>query len=551
MRKPCLFVLFCCYSIGLSAQDLPKSETEQVLSLSSVQTICTQSINPEELRNRDERLFQKPGPNKFAEPEFVTITPDTHGTWEHLDTGRLWRLVVDAPGAMNLNFGFNRFKVPDGVTLFIHDTKGKQLGPYTLKDNHPSGQLWTPVLTGNRAVLEMFVPTEVEFEPELILRQISRGYMEFAKADPKGNQGRCNIDVVCPEGDPWRNEIRSVARYVHSGVYYCTGNLVNNTAQDGTPYFLTAYHCGVNQSNQVSVIVYWNYESPVCGQLGGGSLSDITAGSTFLVSNRYTDMALLQLDEVPPAEYNVFYSGWDRRWYHTPMGSVGIHHPKSYEKAISFNDDPLSIGRNCILAVNTVDTHWYVDNWEQGTTEKGSSGSGLWDPDSHMLVGYLSGGLASCSDLLYDCYGRFSEAWDVGLSEYLDPDDTGMSLIAGMDPNITVFELENGVAKTALTGEAGSLHHFLINVRNGANLNIRTSGGTGDVDLYVKRRNFASEYVFDCKSSTPGNVEHCRFYIPTGTYFIALKAVEAFEGVSMTASYVERVEPENAPSATR
>ena len=56
-------------------------------------------------------------------------------------------------------------------------------------------------------------------------------------------RGSCNINVVCPDGDPWRNQIRSVARITMSGMFVCTGQLINNTAQDDTPYFLTAQHC--------------------------------------------------------------------------------------------------------------------------------------------------------------------------------------------------------------------------------------------------------------------------------------------------------------------
>ena len=45
-------------------------------------------------------------------------------------------------------------------------------------------------------------------------------------------QGTCNIDVVCPEGDPWWDEINSVGVYSTGGTTFCTGAMVNNTAED-------------------------------------------------------------------------------------------------------------------------------------------------------------------------------------------------------------------------------------------------------------------------------------------------------------------------------
>ena len=54
------------------------------------------------------------------------------------------------------------------------------------------------------------------------------------------DSGSCNNNVICPEGDPWRDQIRSVAMITVGGSGFCTGQLINNCANDGTPYFLTA-----------------------------------------------------------------------------------------------------------------------------------------------------------------------------------------------------------------------------------------------------------------------------------------------------------------------
>jgi hypothetical protein len=375
-----------------------------------------------------------PGPLRFALPADVQVTPDTHGTWEEVSDGAIWRLRVVAPGATDLNFGFARYRLPRGASLHIMSLDEAYFqGPYTAADNRDHGQLWSPVLPGSRAVIELFVPERAEHPPELELVRIGRGYRDLFKRNPLTKQGWCNIDVICPLGDDWRDQIRSVAVYGTGGSTFCTGTLVNNLRQDLRPFFLTANHCGITSSNAASVVVYWNYESPNCGDLSGGTLNQSTSGATFRASDYGNDMTLIELSSQPAAAYNVYYSGWDARTSTVPQSSIGIHHPNTDEKAISSNDDPLTTVNSCIGTGGT-NTHWEVDNWEQGTTEPGSSGSGLWDPATHLLVGYLSGGQAACGNNEYDCYGKISVGWGLGLSDWLDPDSTGTRYVAGVNP---------------------------------------------------------------------------------------------------------------------
>ena len=80
---------------------------------------------------------------------------------------------------------------------------------------------------------------------------------------------------------------------------------------------------------------------------------------------------------------------------------------------------------------------WQILTWEDGTTEPGSSGSGLWDQDHH-LIGQLFGGTASCGNNIDDFYGRLDISWDGGgsptsrLKDHLDPNTTGVKLLDGL-----------------------------------------------------------------------------------------------------------------------
>ena len=437
---------------GAGFRTPPRSQALELQPLAEVKAFAAAAIDREALLAED-GAAAKPAPLRIASVERISLAPDQAGTWEALEDGaRLWRLRVQAPNATDLNLGFSRFRLPPGASLHIlsEAEAGFFQGPYTSADNAAHGELWTAVVPGDRAVVELYVPASAEFEPELRLGAVGRGYRDlFKRAKFRGDQGSCNIDVICPEGDQWRDEIRSVARYtfVDSDTFICTGTLVRDVPGSGIPYVLSAGHCGVSESTDQTVVVYWNFESAVCGSLDGfpGAWSQNQSGAVFRATRggppNYgdNDMLLLQLEETPDESFNVYYAGWDARTGSTPQSSVCIHHPQGEAKAISFNDDALSITSSCIGSSSS-NTHWRVDNWEQGTTEQGSSGAGLWDPATRRIVGYLSGGTASCDDPQgYDCFGRLAIGWDGAsasgrLKDWLDPGNTGTLFVNGIDP---------------------------------------------------------------------------------------------------------------------
>jgi hypothetical protein len=431
-------------------EDVPLPSTiHAVAARDAVMVYQLEPIFPDELLAEDAAVaIAAPEPQRFAVPSDVAITPDHHGTWDFINGGgRLWRIRIDAPNATDLNFGFTRFRLPAGATLHVaSEDYGVTRGPFDASDNRDHGELWTPVIPGGRAVLELFVPDEADFEPELVLRRVGRGYRNMGLRDlgrqTVKRQGDCNVDVACGAGDGfpwvdgWRNEIQSVAVFTVQGSLRCTGTLIMDVPRSFQPYFLTAHHCGVTSASDHTVVTYWNYQSENCGDLGGGDRSQTVSGSTLLARRPDVDFCLLLLDAPPPLDFGASWSGWDRRASTSPEGAVCIHHPDAGEKAISLNDDPLSVRDNCISEGGPGDSHWEVDNWEYGTTEHGSSGAGLWDSASHLLIGFLSGGLASCDNDLWDCFGRFAVAWDgpspsERLRDWLDPDDTGAQRVLG------------------------------------------------------------------------------------------------------------------------
>ena len=152
-----------------------------------------------------------------------------------------------------------------------------------------------------------------------------------------------------------------------------------------------------------------------------------------------TDFWLLQLNQSPPWEYNVYYSGWNRTTQNSISGTVvGIHHPRGDIKKISWANG--GVTRSAWDgAPYSGTTHWRVGSWSGGTTtEFGSSGSPLYSPQGH-IIGQLTGGQSACGNTLPVWYGRIGASWTGGgtnstrLRNWLDPDNTGLWAISGFD----------------------------------------------------------------------------------------------------------------------
>jgi subtilisin-like proprotein convertase family protein len=442
LRPSILLTLLTIWATVLWGAGVPQPLAQNAQPLDAVERVPMPKMDNAVLEARAQ-VLDAAGPFHFAEAIEVALTPWDSGTWEWLPDGTaLWRLRVESPEARSLNLGFTQYAMPAGGQLFLYSADYKSvLGPFTDEYNQPHGQLWTPLVPGSELVVEVQVPGEALGELKLTLGAVNHGFRDIGGSANKS--GSCNVDVVCPQGDAWRDQIRSVAVYGTGGTRFCTGALVNNTAQDGRPFFLTANHCGITESNAASVVVYWNYQNSTCrtpgstasGSAGNGSLSQFNSGAVLRARNSASDFTLLELTAPVPRAVNPFFAGWDRSGANA-LTSVGIHHPNGEEKRISFDNDPTTITSYLQTTVPGAGTHLRVADWDLGTTEPGSSGSPLFDQNKR-IVGQLHGGYAACGNDLADWYGRFSVSWTGGgtsatrLRDWLDPLNTGATVLDG------------------------------------------------------------------------------------------------------------------------
>lgn len=99
--------------------------------------------------------------------------------------------------------------------------------------------------------------------------------------------------------------------------------------------------------------------------------------------------------------------------------------------------------------------------------------------------------------------------------------------------------LDNGDRVDDLEGRRGSSRSFRIRVPDGADeLEIRTSGGRGDVDLYVRHGGEASRYRYDERSEGSDTNEVIRVRRPAeGWWYITLYGYNAYRDVELEAEY--------------
>ena len=421
----------------------PTALVQPLGALAEVQLVTMPPVDVQALLAEDARNAELDVAPRYAKPIAVDLSPESAGNWEAVGDEMVWRLRLSSPGALSLNLGFTRYSMPAGGRLFLYaPDQHARVGPFTERDNEAHGELWTPVLFTDELVVEVTVPAAARAELELRLTSVNHDYRGFGS--PLMNvvkSGSCNVDVVCPVTGVWRPQVRAVGVISTGGSTFCTGSLVNNTARDFKPYFMTANHCGINAGNAASLVVFWNYQNSVCrGEPGGGGAGDGTfgvfnTGSFFRAAHSVTDFTLVELDDPLNPRARAFLAGWNRGTGDPGPGTC-IHHPSTDEKRITFyNTATTTSYNNPTVPGNGSHIHAV---WTLGVTEPGSSGSPLYDQNKRF-VGQLHGGPSACgAGDLSDYYGRFSGSWTgngtnaTRASNWLDPGATGVTVLDGM-----------------------------------------------------------------------------------------------------------------------
>lgn len=430
-------------------------------------TMSFPAPNMETIRLEDEARDKNGEFYRIGVSTFTDITPANSGAWKTLANGnRVWQLHIKMSGAEALSFLFSKMIIHDNTTLDVFGNDGKRLhATFTQADVLDHLQQNMALCFGEEMTLQLTEPAGSR-PSEIRIETIIYNYRDTGNPNVEkdfGDSENCEINVNCsPVGDNWQEEKRGVARiYVveGGGAGWCSGSLVNNTAQDCKPLFLTALHCGVNAttSNFNNWRFYFRYEAPTCnnpavqGQLANNFITGCVkmASSNDGGGTNGSDFLLVQLGSIAneaatvttlkTANFNAYWNGWDANTTAT-TGGAGIHHPAGDIKKIStFTGTTVS---TYWQGGSPSGTHWLM-SWSSnanghGVTEGGSSGSPLFN-NSGRIVGTLTGGSSYCNALTSpDVYGKMSFHWTSNgapsneqLKTFLDPGNTGALVLNG------------------------------------------------------------------------------------------------------------------------
>ena len=320
-------------------------------------------------------------------------------------------LSVTSPEAESVRVGIRAELGAGGEIRFFGEQSDERFAAFTWRDFHVEGGelqvLWSPAVEGDTIGIEISLPSgKARSAFSLRVDALAHTFrsMSTLHRAPKLECPDLHIDVQCRTGSIHGRLQDAVARirFEHDGnSYVCSGTLLNDKVSDSfIPYFLTAQHCVSTGSVARSVEAWWFYQRASCG----GSARDrrfarSTGGTDLLTASPLYDLSLLRFRGQLPGE--LAYSGWSGFAIDHPADVYGIHHPDGDFK--KYSGGTTGSNRDSLGLTNAVPV-----TWSEGTTEGGSSGSGLFLRNGGHLVGGLSHG-PDCDYGITDHYGPFRD----------------------------------------------------------------------------------------------------------------------------------------------
>ncbi|MEX0899447.1 MAG: trypsin-like peptidase domain-containing protein [Gammaproteobacteria bacterium] len=466
---------------------------------------------------REKRLqigFARPLPDSLA-----TVVLDALA-WQTLaDGSRVARLEIRSPGASAIRAAFERRALPKGLTIRAYAPGEHRIAHAPLRAGL-GGRVSLPEQRGDILGLELHAALGFDWRgavlPIAAVSHLAASPVNWNAKDlaQLGDAGSCNLDIACHPDANWTEVAKAVAKYTFDsvddegdpGTFLCTGTLVNNLSNDGSPLFTTANHCIESDAEAQTMTFYWHFERATCGGAAptGGyvSANTTTGGADLLATAAANDMVLLLLSQTPAPDS--LLSGWNANTPQRSGAVTSIHHPAGDLK--KYADGTLTDFTEYSSGTHTANGSHLRVLWGDGTTEGGSSGAGLFN-GAYEFIGTLHGGGASCSAQTEpDWYGRLDQAYDT-FDAWLESGSGGSP--PPTPPTVTPIVNGDTVHDELPDGE---WHYYSIELPN-ADLNrIETwlTVFSGDADLYLREGELPTETHYGCRSWESGVTdEYC------------------------------------------
>lgn len=430
--------------------------------LKKLKPINTTLDNEVELRNLETYIKEYPKANYLNfYGKKIEIKKDfqLESTKFKLENKFICLLKIRSQNAYSLQAFFSKFNMPEGAKFFLYNPDGMILGSFNSKNSINSKESENVFVTQPIKGSEIYLELDLENESDLAnvdiqINTIMHGFSNLYASDGPFSESdastytSCNKNVSCVDGSLLngnsynstinKGNIKSVGLIVNTNAIYgftCSGTLINNTKQDGAPYFLTAEHC-VRGTPQKPVflnesVVVFNHETKTCNADGdtiGGSITSPSTNSvsgmqilTYMGITKYPDgsfnslsqdFALVKLNTTAEVlkKYKVCYSGWSTAQFPNNIGSsFTAHHPSGVVKKISIanqsyitptnfsamydssNTESPNVYFSKSFSTNLSQGYFLAVEFANGFPYYGSSGASLFTRDGFIL-GTLSSG---------------------------------------------------------------------------------------------------------------------------------------------------------------
>lgn len=371
---------------------------------------------------------------------------------------RIWTGAVQSRGASALRLHFTDFALPRGAELYIYNEHGEAFGPYTDEGLNGDGDFWSHTITGETTLIQVRTPAGAG-DGFFTIAEVGHFGSNFAYAQYRQRvetKALCSYNASCVQANNGTDD--SIAHYSfvqRPYVYICTGGLIADEGQSGTPYFLTANHC-VSRSKAARTVETYFFYTTSNGSCSG-PVAQHTVGSSVVATNKTGDFTLLELNGSAPS--GAAFLGWttDEVAFSNGYNLHRVSHPAGAPQAYSEHSVDTGTG----TCGSWPRGSWIYSEDTYGATEGGSSGSPVVNSQD-LVVGQLSGACGTNLNDVCDSVrnatvdGAFASYYSQvapflggggGCSDDVDGDGYIAESCGGNDCNDSVFSTNPGAAE--------------------------------------------------------------------------------------------------------